>query len=267
MNQGFRHIITKKDGQVLVITINRPDVMNAINEELSGEITQALDQARTDNEVRVLVLTGAGRAFCAGGQLKGPDREAFFAAEKPEEIRQALMKIQEIVRSLARTMKPTIAMVNGPAMGAGFGIALACDIRIASEKAKFAESFTKIGVIPGTGDTWFLPRLVGLGKAAEIVFTGDTIDAAEALRLGIVNRVVPSESLEEETMALARKIAQGPPIALRLNKMLLYRGLSTDLDGALDTIAAAAPITALSADKNEGIAAFEEKRQPRFRGE
>jgi 2-(1,2-epoxy-1,2-dihydrophenyl)acetyl-CoA isomerase len=267
MTEPFKPVLTSKEGQVLVITINRPEIMNAINEEMIAAMTWVLDDARTDPEVRVIVLTGAGRGFCAGGQLKARDsNRPYLGIEQPDEVRRGIRQAQSLIRSLVRMEKPTIAMVNGPAMGAGLSLALACDLRIASDQAKFGSSFTRIGIIPGTGDTWFLPRLIGTGRAAEMLLTGDTIDAATAERFGLVNRVVPAEDLEAHTIGLAQRIAEGPPIVLRLDKMLMYRGLTMDLENAMDIVAECAPVAWMSEDKKEGMAAFQERRRPHFRG-
>ena len=202
-------------------------------------------------------------AFCAGADFGG---KTTLTETQPEAMRQSLRKSQMVIKKLQGLAKPTIAMINGAAVGGGFDLALACDLRVGSDKARFRVAFTRIGLIPGTGGTWFMPRVVGLAKAAELLFTADFLEAEEAARIGILNKIVSSEELQQETMSLARRIASNPPITIRLDKMLLYKGLEVDLDTALEMIAASEPICLTSEDHKEGIAAFREKREPIFRG-
>ena len=210
---------------------------------------------------------GIGKDFCAGAQLKGEGGIiGDLVSQGVAEIHQSIQQIQVLPRKLHNMEIPTIAMVNGAAVGAGFSLALACDMRVGSEKAKFRVSFTKLALVPGTGDTWLLPRAVGPAKAAEIIFTGDFVEAKEAERIGILSKMTTAEELESETMALARKIAQGPPIAIKLDKMLLNKGADLDMDSAFEMIAACAPMGLTSEDMKEGVLAFVEKRDPRFQG-
>lgn len=263
----YKTIIYKVDGHIATITLNRPDRLNAYNNDLLRELMDAIDAVRKDDEVRVLVLTGAGKGFCAGGDIQVGGIQSELVAVSPEERRQEIRHgLQDITRRLHHLEIPTIAMVNGAAAGVGFDWALACDIRIGSENTRMSVAFTKIGVTPGTGGAWLLPRVVGIPKAAELIFTSDILDAAEAGRIGLLNKVVPAGELEKETMALARRIAENPPVALRMAKMQLYRGLGMDLDTALEVIAACQGVAMSTEDHKEGVMAFRQKRKPIFRG-
>jgi len=223
-----------------------------------------------DNEMRVLVITGAGRGFCAGadvGGMAGGAERGTGSAVSAEDLRQGL--IHSAIRVMPRIhklQKPTIAMVNGPAVGAGFDLALVCDLRIGSENARFMNAFVRIGLFPGWGGTWLYPRVMGLGKALEYLYTGDFLEAAEAEKLGVLNRLVKADELEKETLAMARKIAAGPPISIRLMKLQVYKGLGIDFETALQIAAACETITLSSEDHREGVAAFREKRPAKFRG-
>jgi enoyl-CoA hydratase/carnithine racemase len=220
-----------------------------------------------DDDVRCLVLTGAGRAFCAGGDTGGmPGGATERPRRSPEDVRRSFRGAQRVVLGLQRLEIPTIAMVNGDAVGAGFDLACACDLRTAAENARFMVAYRRIGLIPGWGGAWLYPRRLGLTKAAELMFTGDFMAAEEGYRLGMINRVVPRDTLEVETMALAERIASGPPISLRLMKQLLYRGQEMDLETSMLMAATGSSITLLSEDHVEGIGAFRDKRPPEFRG-
>lgn len=259
-------LLGKKEG-IGLLTMNRPERMNAFNQQMEAEFVHALQEADQDEEVRVLVVTGAGKSFCAGadvGRMSSEERE-----RKPkgaEEFRRGFRSVQGIILGLQRLEKPTIAMVNGAAVGGGFDLACACDLRVGSENARFMVAFTRIGLFPGWGGTWLYPRIIGIPKAAEMLFTGDFMEAKEAERLGLLNKLVPASDLEKETMDLARRIANGPPIALRLAKMQLYKGLEMDLETAMKVAAACETITLTSEDHKEGVAAFREKRKPQYKG-
>ena len=261
----FETLILKKEAFIATLILNRPEKLNIFNEKMFEELDMALEDAGKDDGTRVLVLTGAGRAFCAGGDVGNmPGAEK---GQSPEDYRQHLLRLQKVYIKLHHFEKPTIAMVNGAAVGGGFDLALSCDMRVGSEKSKFMVAFTRIGLIPGTGGMYFMPRILGMAKACELIFTGDFITGEEAKKAGILSKLVPSEDLEKETMKLAGKIAKGPPIAIKLAKMQLYRGLElSNLDAALQYTAAAQLIVFESEDHKEGIRAFMEKREPIFKG-
>jgi enoyl-CoA hydratase/carnithine racemase len=216
------------------------------------------------------VVTGAGRGFCAGADvagMAGGNEQGVGTASGAEELRRWHSRVLgQITFGLQKLEKPTIAMVNGVAVGGGFDLALACDIRIGSENARFMNAFIKIGLFPGWGGTWLYPRVMGLGKAFELLLTGDFLEASEAERIGVLNRMVPAADLERETMTLAHKIAEGPPIAIRLMKLQMYKGLQMDMGTAIEMAAACESVTLTSADHKEGIAAFREKRKPIYKG-
>ena len=269
----FETIILDRDTQehIARITLNRPDRLNAINQQMGSELVEAIESIAQDDEVRVLVLTGAGRAFCSGadtGGMVGGQVQGQHAAERgAEELRRGFRTAQRMILGLHRMEKPTIAMVNGVAVGAGLDLACACDIRLGSPNARFMSAYVRIGLFPGYGGAWLYPRVLGsVAKAAELLFTGDFMEAEEALQHGLLNRLVDAEELDGATMEMARKIAQGPPIAIRLAKLMLYKGLEFDLETSLQMAAAAETITLTSQDHQEGVDAFREKRKARFAG-
>ncbi len=254
---------TRAEG-IATLVLNRPERLNALNPELAVALNEALGRVADDASVRVVVLTGAGRAFCAGGDLTalGAGRQSGSMKELEPLLRAGLAALVRM-----RTMaQPVIAAVNGVAAGGGMNLALAADIRIAAEEATFGQSFAKVGLFPDYGGTYFLPQLVGPARAAEMFYTGDLIDAATALRLGIVNRVVPAAQLAAETMTLARKIAQGPPIAIRAIKKVVFGSEREALEKALEREVEQQMACFRSEDCREGIAAFFEKRAPKFEG-
>ena len=259
------------DTGIARITLNRPERLNAINDQMQAEITDALTRADADPEVRVLIITGAGRAFCAGGdmdQLGGSANGAGsgWSSGNADEVRRSFRLAQGMILGVQRCEKPVIAMVNGVATGAGLDLACACDIRIGTPNARFMSAYVRIGLFPGFGGTWLYPRTLGsLGRAAEMLFTGDFLEADEAYRLGFLNRLVADAELEAATLAMAGRIAAGPPIAIRLSKMMLYQGLEFDLETAMKMAAAAETITLTSQDHIEGVRAFREKRAAEYR--
>jgi 2-(1,2-epoxy-1,2-dihydrophenyl)acetyl-CoA isomerase len=257
-------LLEAKHEGIATLVMNRPDRLNALNNELSVALNEALGRLAVDESVRVVVITGAGRAFCAGGDLGliGKGRQSGSTQDLEPLLRSGMQAVLKM-----RVMpQPVIAAVNGAAAGAGMNIALAADIRIAAEEATFGQNFAKVGLFPDFGGTYFLPQLVGPSKAAELFYTGDMIDANTALSLGIVNRVVPAAQLEAEVKALAQKIAQGPPVAIRAVKRTIFGSEKKRLSEALEQEVQEQIRCYLSEDCNEGIRAFFEKRSPRFHG-
>lgn len=250
---------------VATVVLNRPEKLNALNLELGEELAAALKELAGDKGVRAVVLTGAGRGFCAGGDL----REFHELRQRGETARlRSLVALgKEIVLTIRRMPKPALASVNGPAAGAGANLALACDLRLASDQASFTQAFVRVGLHPDFGGTFFLPRLVGSGRAAELIYLGETVDARDAERLGLVNRVVPHARLEEEARLLADKLAASPPLPVALAKQALFQRLEPELEALLDYEIAAQEKCFASADALEGFNAFVEKRPPVFRGQ
>ncbi len=248
----------EQDGAVVTLTMNRPDERNA----LSGggqyaDFVDACARIKADDRVSAVILTGAGSAFSAGGNVKDMRDRKGLSAGTPYEVRNNYRRdIQNIPLNLYDLDVPTIAAVNGAAIGAGCDLACMCDIRIASERAKFAESFVKLGIIPGDGGAWLLPRLVGQSKAAELTFTGDTIDAVEALACGLVSKVVPADNLMDEARALAERIAANPGHSLRMAKRLLREGQHVRLDTLLEMSAAFQALAHHTAEHDQAIDAL-----------
>ena len=247
---------------VLTLTLNRPEALNSFTVEMKEELLKALKDAARDKDVRVVVMTGAGRAFSAGQDLK--ERQAPGVADLGTELR---LRYNPIILAMRRLEKPIVGAINGVAAGAGISLALACDIVIAADKATFIEAFVRVGLVPDTGSTWFLPRLIGPARAAEMMFMADPVDAATAERIGLINRVVPADKLMEEASAVARRLAKSAPIALALAKRAVNRTYDMTLEEALDYEAQLQSIAGRSADHKEGVAAFVEKRAPKFSGE
>jgi 2-(1,2-epoxy-1,2-dihydrophenyl)acetyl-CoA isomerase len=253
-----------KDG-VATLTLNRPERLNALGDTLRDDLQDAVTRASDDPEVRVMIVTGAGKGFCSGGDVKAMSERKESGSGRPIMEKVAPGRDRTVL-ALRDSPKPVIAAVNGAAAGAGMNLALCCDMRLASTTAKFAQAFVRRGLHPDWGGTYFLPRVVGTAKACELIFTGEIIDAQEALRLGIVSAVHAPEELLPAAHALARKIADGPPIAIRLAKRAIYHNLDSDLRQALEFETFAQNICFDTEDAAEGIRAFVEKRSPSFRG-
>ena len=259
----FENIVYALEEGVATITMNQPDRRNALSLEMAEEIREAVRSTAAREEARVLVLTGTGTAFCGGGDVKSMAEGATLPVHETRERILAYYRTALCVRDLEI---PTIASLNGHAIGAGLTLALACDLRLAAQGAKMGATFVQIGLHPGMGTTYFLPRAVGLARACELVFTAKVIDAGEAERIGLINQAVPAEELEERTRALARSIAQGPAVAIRMAKRALYQGVENDLESALQLEAFAQSACAQTEDVREGIEAFIQKREPHFKG-
>ena len=258
-------VVFEQTGAIATLTLNDPDARNALSTQAQwDEVVAACERVARDQSVKVLILTGAGSAFCAGGNVKDMRDKKGIAGGTPNQIREGYRGgIQRIPLALYNLDVPTIAAVNGPAIGAGCDLACMCDIRIASSKAKFAESFVKLGIIPGDGGAWLLPRTVGMSKAAELTFTGDTIDATEAERIGLVSRVVAPEDLMREAQALAARIAANPAPALRMAKRLLREGQHMRLDSLLEMSAAFQALAHHTGEHDAAVAAFLDAQQKR----
>ena len=259
----------ERDGAILTVTMNQPETRNALTGNTAvAEFVQLCADLRRDASVKVVILTGAGKAFSAGGDVKKMRDRAGMFGGKPHQIRNGYRySIQQIPLALQRLDVPLIAAVNGPAVGVGCDLTAMADMRIASETAWFAESFVKLGIIPGDGGAWFLPRLVGPARAAEMTLTGDRVDAKTALEWGLVSRVVAPEDLMAEARALADRVAVNPPHAVRMAKKLLRESDGSSLSSLLELSAAMQPLAHHAPDHEEAIEAFLDKRDPHFTGE
>jgi 2-(1,2-epoxy-1,2-dihydrophenyl)acetyl-CoA isomerase len=261
----YETVLFEKDDGAATIALNRPERLNAFDGQLHRDLHAALDAAASDETVRCVVLRGEGRGFSAGADLRGEDlaREDGEPPDLGEYLRRTFAPTVERISAMD---KPVVASLHGPVYGAGLGLALACDLRLAAESAKFSVAFVKIGLMPDAGVTFFLPRVVGLGRAMEMSLLGDAVDAEEARRIGLVNRVVPDEKLGEETAALAGRLANMPTRALAAIRHSLRESFEGDLGSALEREADGQALLGRTADHEEGVAAFFEKREPRFTG-
>jgi enoyl-CoA hydratase len=253
---AYENIIFEKEDNIAIITFNRPEAMNALNNKTRAEFREAIAAVAADDQIKVLILTGSGKAFVAGSDIKEFDQTSAYDAHN----------IQRLGGLVEKLDKPVIAAVNGFCLGGGNEIAMGCDIIIASEKAKFGQTEVNIGVIPGGGGTQRLPRLIGVCRAKELIFTGDIIGAEEAFRLGLVNRVVPADQLMPTAKEMAKKIATKSPAALKLAKTAINRGMQTNLESGLNYEYELYSLSLTLEDKAEGVKAFLEKRAPRFVG-
>lgn len=261
----YETILLTKEDHVATITLNRPDNLNAYTDLLLKEMLLAIDDVRQDDSIRVLIITGAGRAFCSGADLSQPMDE--FRLRRPlasvVEMREGF---HQLLLSLRRLDKPTIAAINGPVVAGGLSIALACDFRIASDVARIGEGSLRFGFVPDEGGAYLLPRVVGLEKALELILLREILDANEAERIGLVGKVVPHQELASQAREMALKIAEGPPVASRLAKRAVYKQLDMSFETALEDIALGAQIVNAMEDVREGVSAFFEKRKPMFKG-
>lgn len=264
----LEYVLYEKTDGVAYVTLNRPELLNALIPPMVEEICRCIQDASEDNAIRVVVITGSGRAFCAGGDanagpaagLRNPE---LSLAEDRNFLRRTMHRLPRLLRTVD---KPLLAAVNGVAVGAGMDIASMCDIRMCSDSARFAMSYVRVGITPGEGGCYYLPRIIGVDRALDLIWTGRVVDAEEALDIRYVWKVVPGDSLMTEVSAYAAKLAQGPAIAVQESKRLVYRCLEVDGDAALDLAQYAMVICQATEDAQEGLQAFTEKRQPQFKG-
>jgi 2-(1,2-epoxy-1,2-dihydrophenyl)acetyl-CoA isomerase len=259
----YETVLYEKDKGVATIALNRPEKLNAFDATMHEELYSAFDGAAADEEIRCVVLRGEGRGFSAGADLAEVVQSTDGDPDLGEYLRSTYSRL---VQRMVAIEKPIVAALHGPVYGAGVGIALACDLRIAAESAKFSVAFIKIGLMPDAGVTFFLPRVVGLGRAMQMSMLGEAVEAEEAYRIGLVNEVVSDEDLEEETRNLAGQLAEMPTSALGRIKHSLYASFETDLESALEREAVGQTFCGYTQDHKEGVAAFFEKRQPEFTG-
>ena len=261
---AYEHIDITEESGITTITLNRPEKLNALVGHMRRDLAEALEAAGSDRAVHVVVITGAGRAFCAGGDISAMND--LIERQDADEFSRLLGSARRVVTAIRQMAKPVIASVNGPASGAGFNLVLACDLRIASTNATFSQSFVKVGLHPDWGGTYFLPRLVTPNKACEMFFLGDAIDAEEARRLGIVNFVLEPEQLEAATRELAERLRDAPAISLGAAKQAVYMSQAAELEEMLRYETEAQLRCFESEDGREGVRAFLEKRPPKFTG-
>ncbi|MGG5254191.1 enoyl-CoA hydratase/isomerase family protein [Neobacillus sp. SM06] len=252
-------LIIEKKGSILHLLLNRPDRLNAFSPEMISGIINGLKEARTDEGIRVIVLSGAGRSFCAGGDVKTMGQSGSI------QVYEHIGRLNECILSMKATEKPIIAAVHGFAAGAGFNLALACDLILAAEDSKFAMSFSQVGLISDGGGSYFLPRLIGSHLAKEMFFSATPVPARRLYELGVINHLVPSENLMEETMKLATGIANGPGKALGMMKKIIDHSFTASLDEILEQERITQTMLVTTEDHKEGIAAFKEKRKPVFK--
>jgi len=261
---SYRTIILEEDEGIATIIFNKPASFNAFNLEMAKEFVDAIEKCAKNVRIKVLVITGAGKAFCAGGDLKaakewsGDNRGDFF--------RQLTKFFHRVVLDIRMMPKPVIASINGPAAGGGLSLALACDLRIASDRATFRQAYTSVSLVPDGGLTFYMPRLVGLGKTSELIFLDRVLNAEEAEKLGLVNQVVPDAKLKEATLEVAKRLARGPSLAFARAKALLNRALINSLESQLENERQEIASSGETEDFQEALSAFFEKRDPKFLG-
>lgn len=258
----YKTILVQREGNVATIILNRPNKLNAMGPGLMSDMTNAMSELEQDDGIRAVIVTGAGRAFCAGGDVY----ELLAPSKEPMKILGLAHDGARMVSAMRNLPKPMIAAVNGPAIGGGFNIALACDIIIASENATFCSAFMTLGLHPDTGGIYFLTRLIGVARVCELVFTGKTIKAQEADKIGLVNRVVPPEQLMAVSKELATQLANGPSKAIALAKASIYQSLNMDMASVLELEARSVGMSIATEDAKEAIDAFMEKRKIAFKG-
>ncbi len=265
--KDFQQIVYQKTGHVATVTLNRPQKLNAYSEIMVHEILAALADVRDDDEIRAVIVTGAGRGFCSGGDI-GTDFQypARYRGHRMESMLEMRENMHELVRFLQRFDKPTIAAVNGPAVAGGLTLALSCDFRIAAESARLGDTSLKFALIPDEGGAYLFPRSMGLEKALRMSLLSEVYPARKAMELGLVTEVVPDAELMPKAREWAERLAAGPPIAIRITKRMMYKQLTMGLDNALEDAALGTMVANYTEDVKEGTAAFHEKRPPKFKG-
>lgn len=269
-------VVVKRDGQIAKVIMSRPEKLNALNIQMFRDLLSVFQEIAADDGIRVMIVTGEGRAFCAGADFSlSKVKEGTMEFGTKEDLRSYTMgavvrgklvyHAPQLGLALFRMDKPTIAMVNGNAIGAGFGIALACDMRVGSEKAGFQVGYTRVNAVPPEGESWLLPRIVGLGRARQMIFTSEMVDANEAYRIGLLNKLAPHASLEQETMDLAEQLLRIPPAGQRMSKLHMNSALQGDFEGALAFSGACSYIADMTEDHLESIKAMGERRAPNFK--
>ncbi len=267
LHEKYTDLQIEEDPPLLWVTLNRPQNSNAFSDEMITELCHVLREADWDDDVRVIILTGAGKSFCAGGDVKAMEEKTGMFAGDPEGLRRRYTKgIQQIPLTIEALHTPIVAMVNGAAIGAGCDLACMCDIRMGCPYSRFGETFAKLALVPGDGGTFFLQRVVGFAKAMELSLTGRIVSAEEALSLGLLNHLVEAENLKEETENLASSIATNSPIAVSMIKKAIRQARTAEISGHLDLLAAFQGITQRTEDHFEGVRALKEKREPHFKG-
>lgn len=266
MPTDFQYLLIQQDEGVITITMNRPEVLNSFNDPMLSELTKAMEQAAQDESIRCVVLTGAGRAFGAGQDLSSFAATDTTATREPVAVSEHLKKYHRLIHVMRDMPKPVIAAVKGVAAGISCNIALACDLRIAADNARFIEAFARIGLVPDGGGGYFLPRLIGLGRALEMSLLADEVSGPEAERIGLVNKCVPVAEFESTVQAFAQRLANGPTRSYGLIKELLYKSLDMDLQTSLNLEGKLQDAAFTTADHKEGVAAFMEKRKAKYTG-
>jgi 2-(1,2-epoxy-1,2-dihydrophenyl)acetyl-CoA isomerase len=261
---SYKTIILEKEDGVATITLNRPTSFNALDFEMAKELVEAIESFTKNVQIKVLVITGAGKAFCSGGDLKAVKK---WAGDNLGDFFLQLTKfLDRVILDIRMMPKPVIASVNGPAAGAGFSLALACDLRIASDRAIFRQAFTSVALVPDCGWTFHLPKLVGLGKASELIFLDKALTAGEAAELGLANKVVPETELKKATLEIAERLAMGPSLAFARAKALLNKAWTSSLESQLENERQEIALSGETEDFREALSAFFKKRKPRFQG-
>ncbi len=268
LNEHCTDLLVEKENHLLWITLNRPDFSNAFSDGMISSLCRLLREADWDDEIRVIIICGAGNCFCAGGDVKAMEEKTGMFAGDPEELRRRYQKgIQQIPMTIEALHTPLIAMVNGPAIGAGCDLACMCDIRVGCRRSRFGETFAKLALVPGDGGTFFLQRVIGYAKAMELSLTGRLVQAEEALSMGLLNNISGENELREKTRDLALSIAANSPVAVSMIKKAIRQARTAEISGHLDLLAAFQGITQRTGDHFEGVRALKEKRQPFFKGQ